>query len=431
MTSTEQRGSRAATHLDFQAKLLQPSVIKHLQDYVRWQAEVRQPTSDLAAHPLPETAPISINLDPTSACNYACAHCVDHDILNTGKQYTQALLERSLALMHDRGLRSVIIIGGGEPTLHSQFENLVRFIKGRDMQVGVVSNGTGLDKIMPVADQLDERDWVRLSLDSGTDATFQAMHKPKGRMKDLVSGDREPITLEGICANAEHVRDQHPHLNLGFSYIVTWPGASTDQREVASNLNEIILAAHLAQDHGFSYLSLKAFLAREQGNHRGEVMGIDTSASDYAALIARAKTNIAAAVALETDTFRVPVSTNLRALLDGTADHYKVQPTNCHMTALRQVLGIRGVALCPAYREEDRARLGGMDAYATPEAFTATRVTTAERIRGFDASQACAKVVCMYNEPNWFVERLICEEMARPGSIAKLQPGKEIGDYFL
>ena len=43
-------------------------------------------------------------------------------------------------------------------------------------------------KIAEVADCLDGDDWVRLSLDSGTDATFQAMHKPK-----------KAVTLEQIC----------------------------------------------------------------------------------------------------------------------------------------------------------------------------------------------------------------------------------------
>ena len=157
---------------DFSSKLLQPKALTLLQRYVVWQAAMRQSSTPEKVL-MPEMAPISINLDPTSACNFRCDHCVDEEILNTGKQYHFGKLQESLDLMHERGLQSVIIIGGGEPTLYKQFGNLVTFLKEREIQIGIVSNGTRLEKVLEVAQHFTEGDWLRLSLDSGTEETFQ------------------------------------------------------------------------------------------------------------------------------------------------------------------------------------------------------------------------------------------------------------------
>ena len=44
-------------------------------------------TLDEALEMAPISAPISINLDLTTACNYKCDHCVDMDILNKNINY--------------------------------------------------------------------------------------------------------------------------------------------------------------------------------------------------------------------------------------------------------------------------------------------------------------------------------------------------------
>ena len=137
MSQPAHRTQLAQVH-DFTAKLKQPSLIGRLKDYVEWQAELRA----CKAATGPDAAPISINLDLTTACNYACDHCVDLDILNTGIKYEHEKLKESLDLMAQKGLRSVILIGGGEPTVYPQFGEIVGFLKDRKIQVSVVSNGS-------------------------------------------------------------------------------------------------------------------------------------------------------------------------------------------------------------------------------------------------------------------------------------------------
>ena len=79
---------------------------------------------------MPDIAPLSINLDLTTACNYACDHCIDWDILNSKREARgRAAAPVDSRAWRSAGLRSVILIGGGEPTLYPGFVEFVVFLK--------------------------------------------------------------------------------------------------------------------------------------------------------------------------------------------------------------------------------------------------------------------------------------------------------------
>ncbi|MEL6715761.1 MAG: radical SAM protein, partial [Planctomycetota bacterium] len=115
---------------DFTAKLRQRDVAPTLARYVEWRRAVRAAREDGTPEPPPPgDAPVSINLDLTVACNYRCTHCIDWDVLNTNNRYDEDELRASIALLRARGLRSVILIGGGEPSLFPGFPGFVAFLK--------------------------------------------------------------------------------------------------------------------------------------------------------------------------------------------------------------------------------------------------------------------------------------------------------------
>lgn len=404
---------------DFGAKLVQPGTRDALEHYVRWQVAMRSASdtdaTDLDPGKVPDFAPISINLDLTTACNFACDHCVDLDILNTGIRFDHDKLLASLKLMAERGMKSVIVIGGGEPTLYPKFGEIIRFMKGLGLQIAIVSNGTGNDKIAEVADCMEKCDWVRLSLDSGTDATFQPMHKP-----------RKDFTLEGICAKVPAIKAANPDVTVGFSYIVTWRGAEINDTNIVENLHEIAGAAKLARDNQFDYISFKPFLTRDEVNN-AEVIDIKAK-EGLDDIISRIQAQVAEAVKLESDTFRVHQSTGLKAMLKRQTQTLAKQPQQCHMQFFRQVLSPLGLYNCPVYRNQDHGKLGDKNANAGVESYDATRGTTADLVKNFNATVTCEKVTCLYNDVNWWIERLIAnpEQMDELDWDAAAEP-----DYFL
>ena len=123
---------------DFTAKLRQPSLREHLTTYVRWRKDLARARAQGAGDPAPpDQAPISINLDLTTACNYRCDHCIDWDILNSRFKHEEQELRESMRVMAERGMRSVILIGGGEPTVHPRFVDFVAYLKELELQVAV------------------------------------------------------------------------------------------------------------------------------------------------------------------------------------------------------------------------------------------------------------------------------------------------------
>lgn len=401
---------------DFAGKLRQPGALDPLREYVlRQAAQRRGEAASPESETLPGRAPLSINLDLTTACNYLCDHCVDLEILNTGISYDHARLKDALALLAGKGLRSVIVIGGGEPTLYPGFADVMRLLKDLGLQVGLVSNGSRLDKVIEVADRLDEGDWIRLSLDSGSDELFQAMHRP-----------RKPVTLDEICAKVPLLKAANPRPRVGFSYIIVWRDCEANDMAIHENVHEIAMAAERARRYGFDYISYKPFLTRARSNN-AETVGLAREEDRLPAILAGIRAQLDRARELASDGFAVVESTNLRVFENGTYRDFSRQPRQCHMQFFRQVLSPLGVFNCPVYRNVEPAKIGGRHAYATPEGFDAAQRATFELIDSFDASAQCSEVTCLYNHANWWIEELIED----PSGLDRLEPAPERGDYYL
>tara|TARA_R110002096_G_scaffold431527_1_gene646885 strand:- start:379 stop:1773 length:1395 start_codon:yes stop_codon:yes gene_type:complete len=406
---------------DFSAKLRQPSIINTLKEYVRWQVKWRDAYAEGKSieeilDQAPNHAPLSINLDVTTACNYRCDHCVDMDILNTGIRYEHEQLKNSLTTLIDRGLRSVIIIGGGEPTVYPGFADIVKHLKARDIQIGVVTNGSRMDRVAEVADVLTKGDWVRLSLDSGDNETFRAMHKPVSKK----------VTLDWICSQIPDIKKINPDFQIGYSFIVVWKDCEANDTEIIDNTDEIIEAAERAKQYEFDYISYKPFLTRAEENN-AEVVNLTQEENSIDNILRKIRTSINETKKMETDKFSVIESTNLRVLENGSYKDFIDQPSTCHMQYFRQVLSPLGVFNCPVYRHVPQALLGGKHEYENDQLFSETQKNTLRLIEAFDASTECRNVTCLYNHANWLIEDLI----RNPEKLETLEVSEERNDYFL
>jgi sulfatase maturation enzyme AslB (radical SAM superfamily) len=399
---------------DFTAKLRQPSLLPEVSAYVHWRREALRARAEGRTEPEPPgRAPISINLDLTTACNYRCTHCIDWDILNTPNKHRAEELRRSLAWMASNGLRSVILIGGGEPTLFPDFAGFVAFLKELRLQVAVVSNGSRGDRLLAAAPHLEEEDWVRLSLDSASNELFVAMHRPTNPKCDL----------DSICAWIPRIKAANPKPRLGFSYIISWAGASRDGEAIHENIHEIAAAAARAKEAGFDYIAFKPVLERRPDG--AEVMDPEHAEAELNAVLARVRAQIEEARRLADERFSVYESINLRVLEQGNWREFTHQPRTCHMQALRQVLTPTGLYNCPAHRGVEKAKIAGPEAWAGAEGGAGRAV--AEILERFDASHECREVTCLYNAVNWWIEKAI-REPSGPGT---LEASEERGDSFL
>ncbi|MBK8977516.1 MAG: radical SAM protein [Planctomycetes bacterium] len=381
---------------DFTAKLRRQGMWNSVRDYVEWQRALRHARRTGAPEPtVPDLVPLSINLDLTTACNYKCDHCIDWDILNAKVRYEDAVLRAQMEEMAARGMRSVILIGGGEPTLYPGFVDFVRYLKELRLQVSVVTNGSRNHKILEAAAWFEEGDWVRLSLDSGRNDTFQRMHHPSP----------STLTLDEICSWIPKIKAANGRFQIGYSFIITWKGGTRDDVKVVENIGEIELAAKRASEAGFDYISYKPFLERAETG--SEVMDPDKIEGHMAEVMRRIREGVDAARQYEGPQFSVRESTNLRMLMQNSWRDYTHQPRVCHMQALRQVLSPHGMFNCPAYRGVGFARIGDKDVFRDPQSVRDASEMVKALLDNFDARENCKDVTCLYNETNWWLERLI------------------------
>ncbi len=377
---------------DFSAKLRQMSVIDGLKEYISWR---RSLLTDEAAPNPPPIGPVSINLDLTSACNFACPHCVDSGIINTGKALTTEEIMQSVDLLAQHGLKSVILIGGGEPTLHKDFVPILRHIKEKGLQAGIVTNGTRLDKVAEAADVFEEKDWLRLSLDAATQETFEALHCP-----------RQETELTSILKNASEIKKANPALSLGFSFVIVWDGIMIKDHKQAPNVTEMADAVKLAIQYHFDFISFKPCLVRLSDSQKESFLD-HTRPEQEEAIRRTIQENLEAAREAAGGQINILPSVNLSALLKGEVVELKNQPKTCHMQFFRTVLTPTGIFHCPAFRGVDTARIGEAQGYTDEELFETTQTQLADSIETFDAHRECEVVGCFYHHANAWIEAFI------------------------
>jgi len=363
----------------FSEKLLQKSVFPYFKEY-------------LLNKNIP--VPISVNLDLTSACSNRCDYCIDKMVLNTGKFLSLDYIKELIGDWKGKGLKSVIIIGGGEPTLHPQFEEVIMFLKGLSLEVGIVSNGAKIEKIKNVCRLFGKNDWIRFSIDAGKNSTFQELHHPQIK-----------ITLESILTGVKKIRKICPKLQIGYSFLIIGEG------KYLNNIQEISLAAKLAKENSFSYFSLKPIITPD-ASRKTEISKKN---------LAEIRAQIKKAKKLESQNFKVVESVNLLLFYDKKLKKLmQKQPKTCHIQFFRAIINPNGVFACSSWR--------GFEELKIADKYDSQFAKKRKKIAGsFDADKTCKEVHCLYAPLNCWIEKIIDDKKR----IKALKPIEDFGDYFL
>lgn len=385
---------------DFGRKLRQESIIEYLKDYIQWQRELRSNSAGENGS-LPNIPLLSVNFDITTACNHRCAFCVDSEVLNFKERISRENVIKTIETLCNNGLKSIILIGGGEPTLHHNFEEITSYAKNRGLQLGIVSNGSRISRIADIAGKLEEKDWVRFSIDASNNETYQKIHRPYNKSD----------TLDNLLGQVRRIKEKNSKISLGYSMIVCSRGMVFNGYELPDNIDEIPKAACLAKDNGFDYLSLKACLVKLP-EHPVERMSIESACpiknSSYIGdTIKRIKASIDSARQITGGQIKIVPSINLVGLLGDELSALRKQPRVCHIGFFRQVISPLGVYHCPAYRGAKVAYIGHSEIYSEKEKMKTYQQETAKTLLNFDASQGCRDIACFYNDVNTDIERLI------------------------
>jgi len=147
---------------------------------------------DVLPHRLPLTAvnarlwstsPTFLNIEPTTRCNFKCWYCVGRHMVQDDiniENFEQALINFP-------DLKTVALVGEGEPLMHKGFFEMANMAKARNIRVLIISNGSTLSQ--SIVKKLCEAEiaYVGISIDS-TDAEVFAQSRIDGKLDQIWQG---------------------------------------------------------------------------------------------------------------------------------------------------------------------------------------------------------------------------------------------------
>jgi MoaA/NifB/PqqE/SkfB family radical SAM enzyme len=166
--------------------------IAHLDRVFAWQRGERQ-------------GPVTVEIDVSNACSLACQSChfahthtagpwaardtaKPPSYSDTGKFASVSMLCSALGQMRRSGVEGIVWSGGGEPTLHPNFSELVWEAHGFGLQQGLYTLGGHIN--LRLQDTLTQcLQWVVVSLDAPDQETYAAEKGvPAVRFQDACEG---------------------------------------------------------------------------------------------------------------------------------------------------------------------------------------------------------------------------------------------------
>jgi len=134
-------------------------------------------------------SPVLVRTDVTNACNHRCVYCMYQkslpefglcDSFNFKDQIRKEELFNFIKALKKIRVKAIMFAGGGEPTLHPNFKEVVHYALKNNFEVGIITNGAGLDESWLKTFKNKNLKWVRISLDAGNEKTWKKIHRPSG-----------------------------------------------------------------------------------------------------------------------------------------------------------------------------------------------------------------------------------------------------------
>jgi len=128
---------------------------------------------------------LAIRLETNRSCNLRCRYCYAESGGDRKQEAAYKTLTNLIEQAKDLGVRSVVVIGGGEPTLHSCFRELISFIHAQDIVPVIFTNTIAMTseladflyrKNASVMGKLDSLQPAIQDLLAGSDGAFDLIH---------------------------------------------------------------------------------------------------------------------------------------------------------------------------------------------------------------------------------------------------------------
>lgn len=159
----------------------------------------------------PPPYPVSIQLELTNKCNTRCSHCKRYTWPNDNEMSTERI--KSLLDEFARLRVQSVTLSGGEPTLRSDFIDILEYANGRGLNLGILTNGLNIDHKLANA-LIKSSDWVRISLEGSNPEIYQKIRGSSEGFERIVQsiknleqakGSNKKNCKVGICYSIQRL----------------------------------------------------------------------------------------------------------------------------------------------------------------------------------------------------------------------------------
>lgn len=183
--------------------------------------------------------PIEMEISPSGACNHRCIFCAVDYIGYQPNFLDKDIILRDVKHMSDKGLKSIICSGEGEPLLNKNMPDIANGIKACNVDVAMSTNGV-LFTEEKVKDCLGAFTWVRYSVASMENDSYDKIQRGK-------SGDLE-LVKTNLQAAVREKRDKGYRTTLGVQCLL-----------MPENMEQLPNMAKQLQEIGVDYLTVKPY----------------------------------------------------------------------------------------------------------------------------------------------------------------------------
>ena len=200
-------------------------------------------------------APTQVQLIISDLCNQDCSFCayrmsgnLSNELFGVAREdgsvnnnpNRMIPYEKIVEILEDAakmGVKAIQLTGGGEPTVHPKFEQVVEKCYELGLEVGLVTNGV---KLTPkLIDLLAKAVWVRVSVDASNVDSYMSIRRVPVMHYNRV--------WDNIKALAQRKKDIGSNLTIGVGFVVT-----------KENYKEVVVAAAQAREAGADSFRISA-----------------------------------------------------------------------------------------------------------------------------------------------------------------------------
>lgn len=200
--------------------------------------------------------PITVSVDPSARCNMRCKGCNAYEVLSSNKtEFDKEYMAKLADTLFEHEVRSVCLGGGGSADMNPHLSHFVDSLHGRRIGIGMVCNGTLLDRVRSIK----KFSWIGVSVDASNADTWAEVHQVSPRWFDKVLENMRVAARNGVQITYKYlIRPE----NVGEIY---------DAAKVAKSLGVFGFHARPMSEPWFNDTSTRLFTEQQAKWCRGQI----------------------------------------------------------------------------------------------------------------------------------------------------------------